>query len=1086
MYFKKLELFGFKSFAEKTTLHFEPGITAVVGPNGCGKSNVFDSIRWVLGEQSVKSLRGSKMEDVIFNGTENIPALGYAEVSLTFANEKKALPIDYDEVTVTRRLFRSGESEYLINKTQVRLKDILELFMGTGIGAESYSLIEQGKIDLILSSRPEDRRLVFDEAAGISKYKSQKREAMRKLEDTEQNLLRINDIILEVKRQINSLERQAAKARRYKEVFERLKSLESEVSAFQLKQYQEKQDELNQQLSQSISLESQTAQEIEQLNSEEASQQNELRQLEEKINSLRARIADLENTISYDSQQLGFNHERVGESQKRILAIDEQRKAVADKLSQDEAKINGLKEALDALIQALTDKKALQSDSQDALAGITKELELAKTKLQEAKAKILEFAASEAGLNNQILELTSGLNQAIARKKRLQIEKLKTEEEFKAIQNDLTFALQQEDAAKERFTLLEGEFKELKALYDCHIQKSEDLKKRLQDMDNERLSLESQKEFLCNLRLKYENISESSNALVLLDSLADYKISGMIVKIDEVQEITVAQGDPACQMRFKARGVAKPISLDPQEIINKIENLSHEIARDSEALGKEKEIVAELASRISDSEKIMREAEIEYHDLKAKKDNVQVNHKRLGDELELIGIESQEISGELEGLEGKQKSLQEELAQVKRGAQNNQQEIERCLEAIASKECIREKALVSLTQLNVEISAYEEKASDARKTLGSFEETHLKDKAFASSLAGEENSLHNRISELEVSSGQLEQEIEGSRRQKELKDSGVQDISSSLGLAENKLKSTQGELGKRKEALDGCKVKIHELQMQLQELTFQQSSILERIQQVYKMSPEELKSALNPQLNREEAEREIEILKTKINSYGQVNLVAIEEFDELRQRHDFLTTQAEDLLRSKESLQEAILKINRTTKKMFLETFEKLAIEFKNYFRMLFGGGDAQLFLLDEQDVLESGIEIVCRPPGKKLQNVLLLSGGEKSMSAIALLFAIFKVKPSPFCVLDEIDAALDEANVDRFSLMLFEFTSQSQFIVITHNKKTIARANIMYGITMEKAGISKIVSVKLAENTRKEIPAQENPQAEEKALSPA
>lgn len=1085
MYFKKLELFGFKSFAEKTTLHFEPGITAVVGPNGCGKSNVFDSIRWVLGEQSVKSLRGSKMEDVIFNGTENIPALGYAEVSLTFANENKALPIDYDEVTVTRRLFRSGESEYLINKTQVRLRDILELFMGTGVGAESYSLIEQGKIDLILSSRPEDRRLVFDEAAGISKYKSQKRETTRKLEDTEQNLLRINDIIVEVKRQINSLERQAAKARRYKEVFERLKTLETQVSAFALKQYQEKQDELNQQLSQSIGLESQTAQGIEQLNSQEARQQDELRQLEEKINSARAHVAELENTISYDSQQLGFNHERVEESKKRILAIDDQRKGLADKLFQDEAKINGLKEALDALIGELTVKKALQLNSDASLAEITKELELAKNSLQEAKAKILEFAASEAGMNNQILELTSELNQAIARKKRLRIEKLKTEEEFKAIQNDLTSAFEQEESAKERFSSLDGEFKELKNLHDSHTRKSEGLRKSLQDMENERLSLESQKEFLCNLRLKYENISESSNAMVLLDSLADQKISGMIVKIDEVQEITDRDGDSFGQMRFKARGVAKPISLDPQEIINKIENLSGEIAKDSECLSKEKEIVSQLTFRIAGSEKILRDAEIEYHNLKTKKDNVQVNHKRLGDELELIGIESQEISGELEKLEARQKSLQDELARVKHVALDNQREIERGLEAIASKEGVREKALVSLTQLNVEIGAYDEKASDARKTLSSFEEAHLKDKVFAASLADEESALRNRISELEISSKQLGEEIESSRRQKELKELESREISSSLGLAENKLKAAQAELGKRKEALDGCKVKIHELQMQLQEVTFQQSSVLERIQQVYKINPEEMKNGLNPQLNKEEAEQEIEILKTKIDSYGQVNLVAIEEFDELRQRHDFLTTQSADLLRSKESLQEAILKINRTTKKMFLETFEKLAVEFKNYFRLLFGGGDAQLFLLDEQDVLESGIEIVCRPPGKKLQNVLLLSGGEKAMSAIALLFAIFKVKPSPFCVLDEIDAALDELNVDRFSMMLFEFTAQSQFIVITHNKKTIARANIMYGITMEKAGISKIVSVKLSENARKEIPAQVKSE-EEKALSPA
>ncbi|TAN61131.1 hypothetical protein EPN16_03860 [bacterium] len=742
---------------------------------------------------------------------------------------------------------------------------------------------------------------------------------------------------------------------------------------------------------------------------------------------------------------------------------------------------------MDALIQALTEKKALQSESTASLTEITRELEQAKNKLQEAKARIMEFASSEAGLNNQILELTSELNQAIARKKRLEIEKLKTGEEFRAMQNDLASALRQEESAKERFSCLEGEFKELKSLYDSHTQKSDDLKKRLQDMENERLSLESQKEFLCNLRLKYENISESSNAMVLLDSLADSRISGMIVKIDEVQELTAGQGDSFGQMRFKARGVAKPISLDPQEIINKIESLSQEIASDKELLNKEKEIVSGLALRISGSEKILREAEIEYHNLKTKKDNVQANHKRLGDELELISIESGEILADLEILETKQKSLQDELAQVKQGSQDNQQGIERALTAIASKESIREKALVSLTQLNVEISAYEEKSSDAGKTLNMFTEAHLKDKAFAESLADEENSLHNRIAELEASSKQLEQEIEASREQKELKEQEGRDISSLLTLAENKLKATQGELDTRREALDSCKIKIHELQMHLQELSFQQSSILERIQQVYKMNPEELKNAFSAELNKEEAEREIEILKTKIDSYGQVNLVAIEEFDELRQRHDFLTTQAADLLRSKESLQEAILKINRTTKKMFLETFEKLAVEFKNYFRLLFGGGDAQLFLLDEQDVLESGIEIVCRPPGKKLQNVLLLSGGEKSMSAIALLFAIFKVKPSPFCVLDEIDAALDESNVDRFSMMLFEFTSQSQFIVITHNKKTIARANIMYGITMEKAGISKIVSVKLADNARKEIPAQVKSEEEgEKALSPA
>src|SRR3989338_1815825 len=349
MYFKKLELFGFKSFAEKTTLHFEPGITAVVGPNGCGKSNIADGIRWVLGEQSVKSLRGSKMEDVIFNGTESIPALGYAEASLTFSNETKALAIDYDEVTVTRRLFRSGESEYLLNKTQVRLKDILELFMGTGIGAESYSLIEQGKIDLILSSRPEDRRLVFDEAAGISKYKSHKRETIRKLEDTEANLLRINDIIAEVRRQINSLERQAAKARGYKEVFERLKQLETVVSSSQLKRSQEQLVKLTQELCKSESRQASDTQEIERLNNTLSSRRQELTLSEENLNNLRSQLRNLENTVSRNDQQRGFNRERTGELKLRLDTIAKQKEELSVKISQDEARLNTLRVEFDLL-----------------------------------------------------------------------------------------------------------------------------------------------------------------------------------------------------------------------------------------------------------------------------------------------------------------------------------------------------------------------------------------------------------------------------------------------------------------------------------------------------------------------------------------------------------------------------------------------------------------------------------------------------------------------------------------------------------------------------------------------------------------
>lgn len=1075
MHFKKLELFGFKSFAEKTTLHFEPGITAVVGPNGCGKSNVFDSIRWVLGEQSVKSLRGSKMEDVIFNGTESIPALGYAEVSLTFANETKALPIDYDEVTVTRRLFRSGESEYLLNKTQVRLKDIVELFMGTGVGAESYSLIEQGKIDLILSSRPEDRRLVFDEAAGISKYKSQKRETMRKLEDTEANLLRINDIIAEVKRQINSLERQAARARRYKEVYEKLKELESNLAVSQLTRYQKQLDELNGQLNQLISREMQDTQALETLHNEWTGHKQALDNIEAQLESLRGRQNSMVNKISHDSQALGFDRERISELQKRLAIISKQKEELLVKSAQDKEKINTFKVGLDALNKELEEKKALEARSNSELEEVTRSITSIQIKVKEAKAKILEFASQEAALHNQLRDFTSQFNQAVARKKRLDMEKLKAQEELSVMNQDLQAAQEQEDAALRQFSGQKEECERIKEAHSEVIREKDNLAAQLQNWENEKAGLESQREFLGNLKLRYENITESSNATVFLDSLSDEKISGIIIKVEDVQPAQEGDCRGLVQAKFKARGVAKPISLDPQEIVNRIERLVQEVFTVKDTLTQKTQLIVELAGRLNSTEKSLRDAEIAYTTCKNKKDNIEQQVKKLEDEDELLCFESQDIEVQLNKLSEEERRVNESLFKVKEIKEQNQGVIEQASDEITQKNSAREKILLILTQLKTEISAACEKALSCEETCKILETAFAKDKLDLESLLEEETDSQKRIQELETHIAKLELDLENGQRQKGLLGEEINKNAALLLELKKIIARLQDTISETKNLLDAHKAKIYELQMQAQQVNFQQNGIYERMQQVYKINADEFKENIKEDLNVDEAVQEIDLLKTKIESYGQVNLVAIEEFEELKQRYDFLMNQHADLLKSKESLHEAILKINRTTKKMFLETFDKLAAEFKNYFRLLFGGGDAQLFLIDEQDVLESGIEIVCRPPGKKLQNVLLLSGGEKSMSAIALLFAIFKVKPSPFCVLDEIDAALDEANVDRFSRMLVDFTAQSQFIVITHNKKTIANANIMYGITMEKAGISKIVSVKLAENNKPK-PGAENP----------
>ena len=1068
MYFKKLELLGFKSFAEKTVLHFEPGITAVVGPNGCGKSNVFDSIRWVLGEQSVKSLRGSKMEDVIFNGTESIPALGYAEVSLTFSNETKALPIEYDEVTITRRLYRSGESEYLLNKNQVRLKDITELILGTGIGAESYSLVEQGKIDLILSSRPEDRRVVFDEAAGISKYKSQKRETLRRLEDTENNLLRINDIITEVKRQINSLERQAAKARRYKEVFERLKDIEGALAAYQLNKHQTQISGLNSQLNQLLEQEKQDTQALAGLNQELNKSREELNNLENALDSLRAQANNTDNAISINSQEQGFNQERITGLKARITAITGQKGELQEKTIRDEEKILGFKAALAGLLQELEGKKAHETKADRELVEVSASITISQANLKQAKSKVLEHAAEEAAIHNQLQKSSGELNQAIARKKRLDIEKIKAGEELSLINQNLRSAQEAEDASGQKFLKQKEACQELNKELNNSIQEKESLSLRLRNLDNEKAALESQKEFLSTLKLRYENITESSRAVLYLDSLNDQNISGIILRVEGIEKTEDA--------KYKATGLAKPISLDPQEIINKIEKLKSELEQIKAGIDNKTSFINSLNERLSASEADLREAELEYNTHKNKLENISQASDKLKEEFEIIALDAEEVNSQLESLSAEEKLLNENLLKAKESSRDNQQAIERSAEEIARKNSLRETILLNLTQLRTEISGFQEKISSCQETRKILEDAWFKDKSILEGLVQEEDNSNRRILELQVSSRALEAEIEKLKKQKSGLEEELSGKTSLLDEIKVSFSARGNDISKRKDILDANKAKIYEIQMQLQQASFLESGILERMRQVYKIGKEEIPSRFKEDFNPDETSREIELLKQKIESYGQVNLVAIEEFEELRQRFDFLTNQQSDLIKSKESLHEAILKINRTTKKMFLETFEKLVVEFKNYFRLLFGGGDAQLFLQDEQDVLESGIEIVCRPPGKKLQNVLLLSGGEKSMSAIALLFAIFKVKPSPFCVLDEIDAALDEANVDRFSRMLVDFTSQSQFIVITHNKKTIANANIMYGITMEKAGISKIVSVKLAQ--KKEKTLEEAPEA--------
>ncbi len=1072
MYLKKLELVGFKSFPNKTTLHFEPGITAIVGPNGTGKSNLNDAIRWVLGEQSAKSLRGSEMQDVIFNGTDKQEPLGMAEVTLTFDNSNKFFNLDHPEVAITRRIFRSGESEYLLNKSLVRLKDILDILLGTGIGAESYSLVAQGKIDLVLSSRPEDRRLVFDEAAGITKYKSQKRETMRKLEETEANLLRVNDIITEVKRQIGSLERQANKARRYKEVFEELKAKEITSASVEKAGLLRQKEEIIQALS---ALESGEAGLLESIKGEESkigNRQEEIRLLEGKIMALKNEILNLDNLIVRNREHIDFNQERIKELQTIKGQLEPGIPRARNKLAADTEKLTQAKEEYAGLEKNIALRAATLKEKEGQFENLSLEIKLSLEKIARAKKEILELVVQIAKVKNEITDLASKQQIHLARQKRLELEKAKVKEE-KGIAEDSLGAINQE---------LEGMNKIIADLNLRSSQFKDELSKEegllnsvnsdIEKLERESLTLHSHQEFIEKLKTKYEDIGEAMNAVIYLDKLPQEAVNGLVIKVKEQIKLSDEDKSYFDPGEFKLSGEAKPIDLDTQKIGEKITKLQQELYYLENAKRNKEAQLEEIKRSLGGLEQESRSQDILLANKKAAFATAQEQYHKIKEEEDLIVLESADLEKEIfaqeetiTGLKVSQNALEDQHRQSEEiiAAEQNR---------ITSHSDLKEQALVVMAQTKAELEALNKRISSDQVTLQILEDTCQQDRDNLANIQrqvqeaqGKTDSLGLEIKDLEEKSQQTQEKISAQKNLLAALEDNYRQVSDGASEVVKKIEQERSRL-------DVIKNRLYQLQMQNKEADFKFLGLKDRLLEGYKVELEALPPLAEP-ADAEALAKEIKNLKAKLEAYGTVNLVAIEEYDELKKRYDFLIQQQTDLNRAKESLHEAITKINRTTRKMFLETFEKVRVEFRNYFRLLFNGGDAQVFLVDEQDPLESGIEIICRPPGKKLQNVLLLSGGEKSLSAIALIFAIFKVKPSPFCILDEIDAALDEANVDRYSRLLQEFIQTSQFIVITHNKRTIVNANVMYGITMEESGVSKIVSVKFAKDEPKKDKAQ-------------
>ncbi len=1060
MYLKELAIFGFKSFPEKTLLTFEPGITVIVGPNGCGKSNVFDAIKWALGEQSPKSLRGAKMEDIIFNGTEKQDPLNYTEVTLTFSNEDNYLPIGFKEVAVGRRLYRSGESNYFINKNPVRLKDVQELFMGTGIGEATYSFIEQGKIEIFLSYKPEDKRLIFDEASGIVKYKERRKEAFKKLKEADDNLLRLDDILSEVRRQIRYLERQVAKAKKFKEMQAELVEIEKKVATLSSSRLDENLSKINDGLESFNNKQSEKDEQLKEANICAQQLQDKLKNLHSKVEEAATSMVSLEAQNESAVNNIAVYTQRIKELKDRNVYLVQSKAELNNRLEIQEVRnkeelvrlesIESLASDIDAKIKGIIDEKnSLQSI-----------IETSKHTVTSQKTIILDLEGKRVQLHNTLIEIQATLTGFINRKKRLLLDTAKLGAFLDENRGKLDTAESDLLAVKINVDKLQSERNALNAKSKDLSSLSENIRNTLVDKEKEALELNATYEFLKDLRIKYETFSSTKKVTVIFEE----EPVGINKLVASLQDVKFIQENGF----YKANIEAKVVSFEEEQLEEKIAIVKTEVTGLKSKISdieKERERISEvLAVRNSslDAERLRMQ------DSLSKKENLQQEAFRLEEESELLEQEKQTTLEDIEDSQKKQKEIEQEklsfdeqlkssneqLAQAQIRLENSQERTKAIDLDVAKQSGEIQSLYKEREALSSKISFFQDELNSIRSQLTQIDKENQENESQSISLESQCNDLKNKISE-------------NTSRIDEVNKDRV-----TLQYQENALvkegQQTHDRISELEKEAQNIQSLVYNKRLEVQSLEYEKEKISDYIKQVYGIEFEPV-SLQGEERGLDELNAIKDKLQKKVKSLGEVNLVAIEEFEELKQRNDFLETQKQDLVTSKENLKKAIQKINRTSKQLFIETFEKIQHEFKKHFRYLFNGGRANLVLLDPENVLESGVEIEVQPPGKKLQNISLLSGGEKSLTAISLIFAIFSVRPSPLCVLDEIDAPLDDANVDRFNSLLREFSSTSQFVCITHNKKTMSNADILYGVTMQERGVSKLVSVKFASEKEEE-----------------
>lgn len=1183
MYLKRLELQGFKSFADKTVLEFKPGITAVIGPNGSGKSNISDSIRWVLGEQSMKSLRGAKSEDIIFAGTQNRKSLGFAEASIVIDNTDGELPVEYAEVIVTRKIYRSGETGYFINKTPCRLKDILELFMDTGIGKDGYSIIGQGKIDEILSNKSEDRRHIFEEAAGIVKYRARKSESEKKLEQTKLNLLRINDILSEIETGLDPLRIQSEKAKRFLELHESLKDIEVGLFIHNIETYKEKLEQVVEDLK---ILENQKSDEEEKLNNI----QNKKGTLKKQIDELIEEIEKCQNIGFESTNQIEKINSEIGISNEKILHNKENNERLLSEIEDSKQKIKDLQEEKDTKKQKkdslFSNKEKFEKELEEKEAELskltkglsTKELEIeAKKQVIEKNTdlkyeKNIEISSLDANFENiekRQKSIKTEIQETVSELDRTRTQKQDMSKEFQKIEsekNSATKELEENSNKKEKIENKIKEFNEQIDKMSYELRMKDSRQKFLIETEKEKEGYAKAVKLLLTDCDKNADLNKGVHGIIAnlisvdkkYETAIEMTLGGMLQNIvtdnEEVAKklvnhlrannmgrasflpITSIKGSKIDKIKGKFPGVigvaADLVKFDKkytQIVYNLlgrtviVDNMDTGIAlakenkygfrivtiqgdiinasgaitggsvaqktvnilgrgREIENLAKEIEVLQNKISETKRSKQDYEESISEFvEDSKELDEKIQqINIVYATEKQKMLSVEEQILR--LENTLSKLRNENEKIENQKADIKNQKQNIQNSVEDLEKE----------INELSIVIKEFAEANSENQKYIDdlNFDITNLKISVSSFDESGSsideiieriDKDIENYNNAITVKNDQIEdlkrEDIELKEKIESLKNQIIE-IKNSVSTSTEKIEQLKLDRANKNEALNKIEKDItdqfnllEDLKGNLVKIDVKKTKLEQDIDLVvnnlweeYELTPNNATDYKKVE-NVQTTQKEVNDIRSEIKDLGSINVDSIEEYKKTKERYDFMCEQRLDLENTISKLRKMISEITDTMKKQFVEKFKLINKNFNEVFVELFGGGKAELILEDEDNVLECGIDIKAQPTGKKLQNMMLLSGGEKAFTAIALLFAILKINPAPFCILDEIEAALDDVNVYRYAEYLKKFCSDTQFLVITHRKGTMEAADTVYGVTMEENGISKLLSMKLAQS---------------------